>query len=65
MTGDRASGCLFGLAYGDALGAPTEFLPYDRIVARHGPGRARHAATGDLGQGMQAQHGVLPVLGCL
>jgi ADP-ribosylglycohydrolase len=38
MTDDRASGCLFGLAYGDALGAPTEFLPYDRIVAQHGPG---------------------------
>lgn len=38
MTDDRASGCLFGLAYGDALGAPTEFMSYDRIVARYGPG---------------------------
>lgn len=37
MTEDRASGCLFGLAYGDALGAPTEFMSYDRIVARYGP----------------------------
>ena len=34
----RASGCLFGLACGDALGAPTEFLSVDRILARFPPG---------------------------
>jgi ADP-ribosylglycohydrolase len=34
---DRATGCLFGLAYGDALGAPTEFMTYDGIVGRYGP----------------------------
>ncbi|MDG4785425.1 ADP-ribosylglycohydrolase family protein [Micromonospora sp. WMMD1102] len=34
---DRASGSLFGLAYGDALGAPTEFLPVAEIHRRYGP----------------------------
>lgn len=33
----RASGCLFGLAFGDALGAPTEFLSVDAILARFPP----------------------------
>ncbi|TWP49097.1 ADP-ribosylglycohydrolase family protein [Lentzea tibetensis] len=33
----RATGCLLGLAYGDALGAPTEFMTVDEIVARYGP----------------------------
>ncbi|MGX7670503.1 ADP-ribosylglycohydrolase family protein [Plantactinospora sp. DSM 117369] len=33
----RASGSLFGLAYGDALGAPTEFLPVAEIQRRYGP----------------------------
>ncbi|MBX3085945.1 MAG: ADP-ribosylglycohydrolase family protein [Anaerolineae bacterium] len=36
MTSQRASGCLFGLAFGDALGAPTEFLSYSEIKARYG-----------------------------
>ncbi|GIJ46156.1 hypothetical protein Val02_30420 [Virgisporangium aliadipatigenens] len=31
-----ASGSLFGLAYGDSLGRPTEFLDYGSIVAIHG-----------------------------
>jgi ADP-ribosylglycohydrolase len=31
-----ASGCLFGLAYGDALGAPTEFLTIRQIHRRFG-----------------------------
>src|SRR3954451_1818247 len=37
---DRVAGCLFGLAIGDALGAPTEFLTVDEILRRfppHGP----------------------------
>lgn len=38
-TGERASGSLFGLAYGDALGAPTEFLPLSQIERRYGTGR--------------------------
>ncbi len=33
----RASGCLFGLACGDALGAETEFLPVDEIRRRYPP----------------------------
>ncbi len=33
----RASGCLFGLAFGDALGASTEFLSVDEILARFPP----------------------------
>jgi len=33
---DRASGCLFGLAYGDALGKPTEFLTVAEIHHRYG-----------------------------
>jgi ADP-ribosylglycohydrolase len=33
----RASGSLFGLAYGDALGRPTEFLSVPEIIQRYGP----------------------------
>ncbi|MGK5680032.1 ADP-ribosylglycohydrolase family protein [Actinoplanes sp. URMC 104] len=33
----NAAGSLFGLAYGDALGKPTEFEDYTTIVARYGP----------------------------
>ncbi|MEV0427207.1 ADP-ribosylglycohydrolase family protein [Micromonospora sp. NPDC050495] len=33
----RASGSLFGLAFGDALGKPTEFLTVAEIVRRYGP----------------------------
>lgn len=35
--GDRVAGCLFGLAFGDALGAPTEFLPVAEILRRWPP----------------------------
>ena len=35
---NRASGCLFGLALGDALGAKTEFLSVPEIQQRFGPG---------------------------
>ena len=34
---ERAAGCLFGLAFGDALGAPTEFLPVAEILRRWPP----------------------------
>jgi ADP-ribosylglycohydrolase len=33
---NTASGTLFGLAYGDALGKPTEFLSYEEITAQYG-----------------------------
>jgi ADP-ribosylglycohydrolase len=34
---DRARGCLLGGAVGDALGAPVEFLTWERIRERYGP----------------------------
>jgi len=34
---DKAWGCLAGLALGDALGMPTEFLTPEQIVAEYGP----------------------------
>jgi ADP-ribosylglycohydrolase len=40
----KATGSLFGLAYGDALGAPTEFLSVDEIVFRYGPDGPRELA---------------------
>lgn len=39
-----ASGALFGSAYGDALGAPTEFLSVAEIERRYGPGGPRELA---------------------
>jgi ADP-ribosylglycohydrolase len=42
----RASGSLYGLAYGDALGRPTEFLTLDEIERRYGPDGPREL-TGD------------------
>ena len=33
----RVEGCLYGLALGDALGAPTEFMKYSAIVEKYGP----------------------------
>jgi ADP-ribosylglycohydrolase len=41
-----ASGSLFGLAYGDSLGRPTEFLDYGSIVATYGVAGPREL-TGD------------------
>jgi ADP-ribosylglycohydrolase len=35
--GQRASGCLFGLAFGDALGADTEFLTVAAILQKYPP----------------------------
>jgi ADP-ribosylglycohydrolase len=46
VTGGRATGSMFGLAYGDALGAPTEFLDMDQIRRRHGDDGPREP-TGD------------------
>lgn len=40
----RASGTLFGLACGDALGAPTEFLTVPEIERRYGAGGPRDLA---------------------
>lgn len=43
-TPNAASGCLFGLAYGDALGGPTEFMMVPDIHARYGPDGPRELA---------------------
>jgi ADP-ribosylglycohydrolase len=43
---EKAAGSLFGLAYGDSLGKPTEFQDYATIVATYGPGGPRRL-TGD------------------
>jgi len=40
----NAAGSLFGLAYGDALGKPTEFQDYPTIIAEYGPGGPRELA---------------------
>ncbi|MFG1800058.1 ADP-ribosylglycohydrolase family protein [Micromonospora carbonacea] len=40
----RASGSLLGLAYGDALGRPTEFLTVAEIHRRYGPSGPRELA---------------------
>ncbi|HEU5375840.1 MAG TPA: ADP-ribosylglycohydrolase family protein [Ktedonobacteraceae bacterium] len=40
----RASGCLFGLAFGDALGAATEFLNIKEILERFPPDGPRELA---------------------
>lgn len=37
----NAAGSLYGLAYGDAFGKPTEFQDYATIVATYGPGGPR------------------------
>jgi ADP-ribosylglycohydrolase len=34
----KASGSLYGLAFGDSLGKPTEFEDYATIIGRYGPG---------------------------
>jgi ADP-ribosylglycohydrolase len=41
----KVRGSLFGLAFGDALGAPTEFLPYNEIIRRYGPAGPRDLPT--------------------
>ena len=41
----QVRGALFGGAFGDALGAPTEFLSYDEVVSRYGPRGPRRLPT--------------------
>jgi ADP-ribosylglycohydrolase len=42
---DNTRAALFGLAFGDALGAPTEFLPFDEVTRRYGPQGPRELPT--------------------
>ncbi len=44
----QVRGALFGGAFGDALGAPTEFLPYDEVISRYGPRGPRELPTPPL-----------------
>ncbi|MGI5244584.1 ADP-ribosylglycohydrolase family protein [Dactylosporangium sp. CA-139066] len=44
----KVRGALFGLAFGDALGKPTEFMRYDEIVQRYGPGGPRDLPSDGL-----------------
>jgi ADP-ribosylglycohydrolase len=39
LTISKSSGCLFGLALGDAFGAPAEFLSYEQIIDRWPEGK--------------------------
>ena len=49
---DRFAGCVLGLAIGDALGYPTEFMSLDAIRARFGPqGVADFESQGSLPPG--------------
>src|SRR3954469_1570887 len=41
----QVRGALFGGAFGDALGAPTEFLPYDEVIRKYGPRGPRELPT--------------------
>lgn len=44
LSPQRALGCLLGMAYGDALGADTEFLQVDDILRRYPPSGPRDLA---------------------
>jgi ADP-ribosylglycohydrolase len=57
----RASGSLFGLAYGDALGRPTEFLTVAEFIDRYGPGGPRDL-PGDPGGRTDAHPDARPAL---
>jgi len=46
---DLVAGSLYGLAYGDALGKPTEFLSMAEITARYGVGGPRDLPRGPDG----------------
>ncbi len=46
MVTRRVSGSLFGLAYGDAMGAPTEFLRVREILERYPPDGPRELPLG-------------------
>ncbi|MFC9975912.1 ADP-ribosylglycohydrolase family protein [Spirillospora sp. NPDC127200] len=68
---DRASGSMFGLAYGDALGAPTEFLTMKQIRKRFGFDGPRDLGTGpgtalvtdDTQMGLAVAEALLDALG--
>ncbi|XVQ08596.1 ADP-ribosylglycohydrolase family protein [Spirillospora sp. CA-255316] len=68
MRTSLASGSMFGLAYGDALGAPTEFLDMRRIRDRYGDAGPRELTgtpalvTDDTQMGIAVALGLLDAL---
>lgn len=50
MVRERYRGTLLGVAVGDALGAPIEFMRWDEIRARYGPGGVRGYVPGPYGR---------------
>ncbi len=60
---------MFGLAYGDALGAPTEFLPVAEITSRFGalgpdgPSGTPWRVTDDTQMGLAVAEGLVEVVG--
>ena len=61
---DRFRGCMFGVAVGDALGAPIEFMSLDQIRGRYGPNGLTEPA-GPLNYTDDAQMSLATALGCL
>ncbi|MFF5263029.1 ADP-ribosylglycohydrolase family protein [Actinomadura viridis] len=65
MRTSRASGSMFGLAYGDALGAPTEFLDMRRIRQRYGDDGPRELTGNPALVTDDTQMGIAVALGLL
>jgi ADP-ribosylglycohydrolase len=68
VEGSRLAGSMFGLAYGDTLGKPTEFLEVDEIVRRFGadgPADLPEPAlvTDDTQMALAVGEGLVEVLG--
>ena len=55
MERERYRGCILGLAIGDALGMPTEFLSLAEIRARWGPEGVTDLEAGSWPAGSLAQ----------
>ena len=65
---ERIAGSMFGLAYGDALGKPTEFLKLAEIVREYGPGGPSDLpepalVTDDTQMALAVGEGLVEVLG--
>ena len=68
-TEDRYLGCMLGLALGDTLGAPVEFLSLQRIKSHYGSNGIqdllRNALyTDDTQMSLAAGYGLLDSYGC-
>ena len=68
VEGSRLAGSLFGLAYGDALGKDTEFIPVAEIQRRYGPDGPSELpepalVTDDTQMALAVGEGLVEVLG--